>query len=165
MLKNISPLAICLTLSLLALAAALVAEFHYDMAPCILCLAQRVPHVLAILCIAAVVILGKQQRNLCTALILVYLAGSATGIYQVGVEQAWWGINDTGEATCTAPDTKILEIEKLYENMSGNPLGDCSQPEFSFHGVTFAGMNAALCLFLAGIAFYSRRNYDKKIFA
>jgi disulfide bond formation protein DsbB len=164
MAKNLSPLAICLTCSLLALAAAIVAEFHFDMAPCILCLAQRVPHVLAIVCIGAAIMLSRQQRSLCTALALVYLAGSATGIYQVGVEQAWWGINDTGEATCTTPDTRIFEIEKLYENMSGNPLGDCSQPEFAFHGITFAGMNALLCLLLAIVAFYGRRNYEKKIF-
>ncbi|HRJ11662.1 MAG TPA: disulfide bond formation protein B [Alphaproteobacteria bacterium] len=154
------PLFACLFFSILALAAALVAEFVFAMPPCILCLAQRVPHLLAIILICGVIALKKFYRPALIVLAILYLGGVGTGTYQVGVEQRWWGttMHVGGEQSCTISDNASDDVSKLYESMSGNPLSDCAHPAFSFHGITFAGMNALLCLMLMGLAIYGVKN-------
>ena len=155
-----SPLFICFALSLLALAAALYAEFGLGMAPCILCLAQRLPHVLAVIIIAATTTLRRGRRLALWLLIPTYLLGTGIGLYQVGVEQAWWGVTQTEKSCALSENTAVENIEALYENMSGTAMGDCAQPAFSFYGITFAAMNATLCFMLAGFIFYHVRKND-----
>lgn len=154
--SHLTPQVICaviLATSLLALAAAFTAEFGFHLIPCILCLAQRVPFALAILISAGVLLSKKCHRPALVLLTLLFLLNTSIAVFQVGEEQKWWGVNATGDSqVCTAPNVAVQNIEDLYQSMSGNPLGDCAHPAFSFHGITFAVMNAFLCLFLCGLA-------------
>lgn len=153
------PLFACLFFSILALAGALIAEFAFGIAPCVLCLMQRLPHIAAILIISLFIVLKKPYRPALIVLSVLYLLGAGIGAYQLGVEQQWWGITQQadGNASCTISDNASDDVGALYESMSGTPLGDCAHPAFSFYGVTFAGMNALLCLMLMGIAIYGVR--------
>jgi len=142
-------------LSALALAAAFTAEFGFHIAPCILCLAQRVPFVLAIVVFGAAWIEPRLQKTVFLLLIILFLVNAGIGAFQVGEEQKWWGLNAAGDSqVCTAPNQTVQNIEELYQSMSGTALGDCAHPAFSWHGVTFAAMNIVLCLFLAAVAGY-----------
>lgn len=156
------PLLACLFFSILALVAALVAEFGFGIAPCILCLAQRVPHALVIILASFVLATKKLQRPVLFVLVIVYLAGAGVGAYQVGVEQKWWGVVGEEQACTMSESTAVSDIETMYENMSGTAMGDCAHPEISFHGITFAGLNMLLCLCLMGLALYGARNGDRK---
>lgn len=147
-----------LVVSLFALAAAFYAEFALGLTPCILCLAQRVPFVLAVLIAGAAWITQKFHRPALALLALLFLLNTGVAIFQVGEEQRWWGVNAAGDSRiCTAPNVTVQNIEDLYQSMSGNPLGDCAHPAFSFHGITFAVMNAVLCLCLAGLCIRALR--------
>jgi len=156
-------LCLILGVSLAALGVVFLMEFALHLPPCILCLAQRVPFVLAII-VSGFGLAKVRWRTialwLLTALFFINLG---IAIFQVGEEQKWWGINAAGDsAVCTAPNAATQSVEDLYASMSGNPLGDCAHPEFSWHGLTFAAMNAALCFVLTIIAAYgaARGNQD-----
>lgn len=85
----------------------------------------------------------------------LFFINADIAIFQVGEEQSWWGLNESGQsAACTAPNQTMQNIKDLYQNMSGTAMGDCAHPVWSWHGVTFATLNIILCLFLAVISFY-----------
>lgn len=140
-------------ISCFALAAALVGEFVFHLPPCILCLAQRVPFAIAILVALAGLRWPKLQRPVFLLLAILFLGNVGIAGYQVGIEQAWWGLTATGDSQiCTAPNTSAQNVQALYESMTGTAMGDCAHPALSFHGITFAVMNFFLGLFLSGVS-------------
>jgi len=148
-------LSLILGVSLAALGVVFLMEFALHLPPCILCLAQRIPFVLAI--IVSGIALAQMRWRPAALWILagLFLINLCIATFQVGEEQRWWGINATGNSeVCTAPNAATQSVEDLYASMSGNPLGDCAHPEFSWHGLTFAAMNGILCFALTVIAIY-----------
>ena len=75
-----------------ALAVALVAQYGFGLRPCVLCIAQRVPFVLAaLLGLAALTpAAARAQRPLVLLAGLAFLANTALAVYHVGVEDHWW---------------------------------------------------------------------------
>ncbi len=78
-----------------ALAAAFIAQYGFDMAPCVLCIYQRIPFAINILLGLVIYKLAKKNHYNGAALMLVlagivFLTNSALAFYHVGVEQLWW---------------------------------------------------------------------------
>jgi disulfide bond formation protein DsbB len=84
------------SISLLALIMALIAEHVFGLAPCILCIYQRIPYLLgAGIALAGFVLfrffgkpLAAQRATALCA--VVFLAEAALAFYHSGVEQHWW---------------------------------------------------------------------------
>lgn len=150
-----------LIISVLALVAAFTAEFKYHITPCLLCLAQRVPFVLAIV----VALFGLMQplyaQTVFSILAALFFVNVGIAAYQVGIEHQWWGVDAAGNGeVCSAQNLTVENIKDLYQSMSGTPVGDCAHPAFNFHGITFAVLNSllSLLLFLAVVRFrFGRR--------
>ena len=81
--------------SLTALGAALVAQYVFDLEPCILCIYQRVPYAITAVLGIGGAVLARCGKIKPAALFLflssvVFLVGAGIAFYHVGVEQHWW---------------------------------------------------------------------------
>lgn len=83
-------------ISLLALSTALVAQYMFGLAPCILCLYQRVPFIITAILGATGLFVFLKYKNTkivviaATASAVSYLTGSLIALYHSGVERHWW---------------------------------------------------------------------------
>ncbi|MGC2856181.1 disulfide bond formation protein B [Novispirillum sp. DQ9] len=137
-----------LTICAGALAAALIGEHVFGLRPCVLCLTERVPYVLAGAVAAAMAGLPTSPGLRRLGVLLVLLAATANaGIsaYHVGVEQHWWA-----SAVCEAPalDTGV----DLMQALSTPQRPACDEVSFTLFGISLAGYNFLLSTALAAFA-------------
>lgn len=153
--------AVVMAISAAALASALTGEHVFGLEPCILCLYERVPYVLAGLVAAAMLGLPTTPglRRLGAALILAaFLAGVGLSAYHVGVEQHWWA-----SAVCEAGQQPLggLSGLDLREALTRPQRPACDQVAWTLFGVSLAGYNLILSLglsaFVASAIVRSRR--------
>jgi disulfide bond formation protein DsbB len=138
-----------------ALAAAWGAQLIGGLAPCHLCLLQRVPYYVG-LPLAAAVALGAWRGlppawlrlGLClVALAMLTTAGIAA--YHAGVEWGWWA----GPADCSGENLKPLgSVDDLLSQMNATQVVRCDVPALVVLGLSMAGWNALLSLGLALVA-------------
>jgi len=121
--------------------------FQYigGLAPCVLCLWQRWPHLLALL-------VGLLSLKVNRA--WVYLAGSASaatsagiGIFHAGVEQGYW----SGLKSCAGNlDVTALSTQDALEAILTSNIAKCDAVAWEMAGLSMASWNAfaSLCLAL-----------------
>lgn len=85
---------IIISISVFALAGALISQHVFGLEPCILCLYQRIPYALAIGAGLGGLLL-KEQGSLIKAVpsglcIFIFLTNFIIATHHVGVEQKWW---------------------------------------------------------------------------
>ncbi|MGE5477835.1 MAG: disulfide bond formation protein B [Bacteroidales bacterium] len=134
-----------LAISVAALATALIAQYGFGLKPCVLCLTQRVPFVVAGL-LAAMALLGRAApwRRLLMALAgLAFLVNSAIAVYHVGVEQKWW------QSSCAPAEQGAVAVTDLAAMMAKPVEARCDEPAWAWHGITMAAMNI---VFSGGLA-------------
>jgi disulfide bond formation protein DsbB len=134
-----------LAISVAALATALIAQYGFGLKPCVLCLTQRVPFVVAGL-LAAAALLGRAApwRRLLMALAgLAFFVNSAIAVYHVGVEQKWW------QSSCAPAEKGTVAVTDLAAMMAKPVEARCDEPAWAWHGITMAAMNI---LFSGGLA-------------
>lgn len=141
-------------------AALLIGAFAFQyiggLAPCDLCLQQRWPHGVAILCGLAFLVVpaGILARFLAVIAAVAVTVGAGIAVYHVGVEQAWW----PGPATCTAPEPGALSAGDLMTQILETPVVLCDQIAWSLWGISMPGWNAILSGLLA-IAWFGAARY------
>lgn len=132
-------------ISSLVLLTALAFEHIGGLNPCPLCLQQRYAYYLVIplsfVCYLIAEDHGKQNvfkfgMTICG---LAVLANTGLGAYHAGVEWALW----PGPDSCTATSGGTL-----IPDLSGPPPVPCTQAAWRFLGISMAGYNAAISLFL-----------------
>lgn len=146
--------AFVLSVCLMSLALALVAQYAFDLRPCILCLVQRGPFALAAVLAAVALRRPPLARSLLQLAGLALLINGGIAVYHVGVEQHWWV-----SAVCPAGDLggKLLVADLLAE-MNKPVEVHCDQPAWSFHGITMAALNVPFSALLGLIILaFSRR--------
>lgn len=138
--------------SVSALAAAFIAQYGFDLQPCILCIYQRWPFAIAtVLCLAALLPLFRPvAANLLLLSALVLFVNTGIAGYHVGVEQHWW----TGSEACVGPGGggKALTLAELRAQIMATPITRCDEVAFSLFGISMAGYNV---LFSIGLAVYA----------
>jgi disulfide bond formation protein DsbB len=131
------PALFVLAASALALGAAFIAQYGYGLRPCNLCLAQRVPFVIAGLAALAALRLPEGVRPLALLLAgVAFLANAGIAGYHVGVEQHWWA-----SAVCSGDPTGPLSVADLMAEMTRPVEVRCDQPQWAWHGITMAALN------------------------
>lgn len=140
-----------------ALAGALAGEHLFGLRPCVLCLTERVPYVVAGAVAAAMAGLPTSPGLRRLGVLLVLLAAAAnTGIsaYHIGVEQHWWA-----SAVCGAAELDA-SID-LMQSLSTPQRPACDEVSFTLFGISLAGYNfllsTALTAFAAVALFGPRR--------
>ena len=148
------PVILLLLASVLALAAAFVAQYGFDLQPCVLCLYQRWPYGVVIVLALGALAVPKYRGWLLALIGLVLLVDAGIAGFHVGVEQQWWD----GTTECTgAPIGSATTLEELRKQVMEAPVVRCDQVAWSLAGISMAGWNFIACLVLAGFAFVAAR--------
>lgn len=137
--------------SVLALAAALIAQYGFGLHPCELCLYQRIPYSV-ILLTGVVGLVWRKGNMLLPIALLALLAEIALAIYHVGVEQHWW--LSGGCSSGSTPDS----LDALKADIMGAAIVRCDEAAFQFLTISMAGWNiiyASLLLIYAIISLIS----------
>lgn len=139
------------------LAVAYAFQYVGGLAPCALCLYQRIPYGVVIVLAAATVIFAGLlgRRGVAAAALasaLVFLAGAAIAGFHVGVEQHWW----EGLSACGSGGAD-LSIEELKAQILAAPVVRCDEVLWSLLGISMAGYNFLASLAFAGASLWAAR--------
>jgi disulfide bond formation protein DsbB len=132
-----------------ALTAALVGEKGFGLAPCILCLYERIPYAVAGLVGLAMIALPTSPRLRSLGLWLVltaFVVGVGLSAFHVGVEQHWWE-----SPACTGGPLGAVSVDDLMAAIQKPVRPACDDIQWSFMGITLAGFNFVYSLVLAGL--------------
>jgi len=141
--------------SVLSLAAALTAQYMFGLAPCILCIYQRVPFVLtALLALAGLVLAYRAERVKVAAFLVllcgvIFWVGAGIAFYHVGVEQHWWVSHLEG----CAVDFAAANPQDLMALLDSRPAVRCDEIPWAdpLFGISMAGYNAILSLIVGAL--------------
>lgn len=125
-----------LAASVMALAAAFIAQYVFGLRPCILCLIQRVPFAIAG-ALAGATLLGPARlgRALMGLAGLAFLVNAGIAFYHVGVEQSWW------LSACVPTESGPVAVHDLAALMSKPVEARCDEPAWQWRGITMAALN------------------------
>jgi disulfide bond formation protein DsbB len=135
-----------------------------DILPCPLCLEQRYAYYLAIplAALTALLAAGNGSRSLVLAglvvLALAALANAVLGAYHAGVEWRFW----PGPADCTGPIGDLGSAGSLLERLDKTKVILCDEVQWRFLGLSLAGYNVLISLFMAAIAAWGIRMSSKR---
>ena len=151
------PAPAALTVAVIGAAAILGAYFFQyvlKLAPCPLCLDQRIPYYIGIP-LALVLAFGAARgapetiiRLGLAVLAIVFLVGAGLGIYHAGIEWKFW----PGPAECSGPLQSIGGGGDLLSQMQSTSVVRCDEAAWRLLGISLAGYNVLISLALALIA-------------
>jgi disulfide bond formation protein DsbB len=129
-------------LSAAALAGAYFSQYVLGLAPCPLCLYQRIPHAVIIILGFGALFLARRHRVKPAAFViflsgLAALTGAVIASYHVGVEHHWWA---SFLEACTADLSQGDLLEKIQQTAAVR----CDTVAWSLFGISMAGYNALL---------------------
>ncbi|MHA1565473.1 MAG: disulfide bond formation protein B [Alphaproteobacteria bacterium] len=142
------PAAILLA-SLAMFGGALAFQYIGGMAPCTLCIYQRIPYGVTIALAVLALLLSRQLSPQVLAFVvalcgLVFAAGATVAAFHVGVEQHWWA----GLSSCSSNIDPNLSLAELKAQILAAPVVRCDDIAWSMFGISMAGYN-----FLASVVF------------
>jgi disulfide bond formation protein DsbB len=134
-------------------AAAILGAFYFQyfmkLAPCPLCLEQRIPYYVGIP-LALIVAFAAWQKAPgwligfgFAALAVIFLIGAGLGVYHAGIEWKFW----PGPTECSGPLGQIGG-GGLLEQMQATSVVRCDQAAWRLMGISLAGYNVLISLFL-----------------
>jgi disulfide bond formation protein DsbB len=131
-------------ISFLSLISAFVAEYGFDLKPCILCIWQRWPHALvAILGLIFIFMRNRIDSGIVSLFLLycvvMYATGTGIAAYHVGVEQHWW----VGTPSCGVPAIDPNDINAIRELINSKTVR-CDEPAWVLFGLSMAAYNTLL---------------------
>ncbi len=143
-----------------AIVIALGFEHIGNLAPCPLCLQQRLAYYAAIpLGIGAALLFASGYRSTARGILLLLalmmLGNAGLGIYHAGAEYGFW----PGPATCGGDgDLSGNLLDRLDEVR----IVPCDQAAWTLGGISLAGFSALLSLALAGIALFASLRRERQ---
>ena len=129
-------------------------EFVMKLAPCPLCLEQRIPYYIAIplALIVLAATYAKAPRWLLVAALAIVAAAmlwnAGLGIYHAGIEWKWW----PGPQDCSAPISNLGSAGNLLRQLEDINVVRCDEAAWRFLGLSLAGWNVVISLGLAAVA-------------
>ncbi len=151
---------ILLAISIFSITSALIAEYFYNLQPCILCLKQRHPYYFFLIVIFFILFVLPKYKFISSFLIqLGSIYGLFYSIWHVGVENQLL----KGPAKCSA-DLSIYENKTDLKNqIFNNQVISCDEVVWSFFGLSAATLNTLVLLFIFVInGLYIYSYYAKK---
>lgn len=142
-----------------------VAEYRFNIQPCILCVYQRYIFSICLLWCVIGCIVGDVPKWLWVILSLSFVAGLIFSVYQVGVELHWW----QGPESCSGINTmKNLEnlnpeqaLEQFRKNLLNNNIVRCDQVNWRILGIS-ATIWTAIFYFFAIVLLWGQRWFKQK---
>jgi len=131
-------------------------QYGLGLAPCPLCLQQRVPYYVAVP-LAVVVALASRRhapRGLIIAglgvVVVAMLINVGLGIYHSGIEWKWW----PGPQDCSGP-LSPLGSRGLLEQLQSINVVRCDEAPWRFLGLSLAGYNVLTSGLMAALALWA----------
>jgi disulfide bond formation protein DsbB len=139
-----------------AMAAALIAQYGFALAPCEMCWWQRYAHIgaLVVAILALVVPCARAQSALFWLAVLAIALSGLIGGYHAGVEYHWW----QGVTTCSS--TRLAGGNALDAILSA-PVIRCDVPAWTLFGISMAGYNFFGSLGAAAVIAVLARNKER----
>ena len=147
-------------ISLIAISIALIAEYIFNLQPCVMCLKQRQPYYF-ILLIFILFYFFKNINNLWFYLLvqLASLYGLFYSIWHVGIEQKIL----SGPASCSGGLSISESVENLKEQIIGKAIINCEDVVWGFLGISAATINTFLLLLIFFLnAIYIQKHHASK---
>jgi disulfide bond formation protein DsbB len=147
-----------------AIAGAWFFQLVIGLAPCHLCLGQRVPYYIAIplALIVAATAWRKAPRGLVigglVALALLMAWGAYLGVFHAGVEWKLW----TGPTDCTGAAELGPGADFMKRLQGGINLQRCDEAAWRFLGISLAGYNALIASALTLVALCGARETARR---
>jgi len=131
-------------------------QYVVKLAPCPLCLEQRLPYhiVIPLSLLIAIAALVRAPRALVTvgllAIAIAMLCSAALGAYHAGVEWHWW----PGPTDCSGPVTDFTAKGSILSQLQSVRVVRCDEAAWRLFGISLAGYNVLVSLLMAAIAAY-----------
>lgn len=148
-MSRTAPLVV-LILSAVIVGIVLLSQYWGRLVPCELCLYERWPYYAAIALTALALVAGRRDASRAALLLaaLIFLASAVLAFYHVGVEQHWFA----GPTACTAAPLGKGSIADLRKQLLATPVVRCDQVQWSFAGVSLAGLNLVASLIMIAVS-------------
>ena len=134
-------------LSFIALSFAYFVEFVLGHEPCNLCKIERIPYIGSIILISFLIFTNKWEKIILSIILLLFIFGSVTSIYHVGIEQ---GIISESLLCELGLNTNIQNSDDLLKSLEKTPIS-CKDVTFKIFGLSLATFNAFLSIVISYI--------------
>ena len=134
-------------LSFIALSFAYFVEFVLGHKPCNLCKIERIPYIGSIILISFLIFTNKWEKIILSIILLLFIFGSVTSIYHVGIEQ---GIISESLLCELGLNTNIQNSDDLLKSLEKTPIS-CKDVTFRIFGLSLATFNAFLSIVISYI--------------
>ena len=134
-------------LSFIALSFAYFVEFILGHEPCNLCKIERIPYIGSIIIISFLIFTNRWERILLSITLLLFIFGSVTSVYHVGIEQ---GVFSESLLCELSLNTNIKNPEDLLKSLEKAPIS-CKDVTFKIFGLSLATFNAFLSIVISYI--------------
>ena len=134
-------------LSFIALSFAYFVEFVLGHEPCNLCKIERIPYIGSIILISFLIFTNKWEKIILSIILLLFIFGSVTSIYHVGIEQ---GIISESLLCELGLNTNIQNSDDLLKSLEKTPIS-CKDVTFRIFGLSLATFNAFLSVVISYI--------------
>ena len=140
--------------SFIALSFAYFVEFVLGHEPCNLCKIERIPYIGAIILISFLIFTNKWEKIILSIILLLFIFGSVTSIYHVGIEQ---GIISESLLCELGLNTNIQNTNDLLKSLEKTPIS-CKDVTFKIFGLSLATFNAFLSIVISYILYQQLKN-------
>ncbi|MEW6122118.1 MAG: disulfide bond formation protein B [Pseudomonadota bacterium] len=143
--------------SAVTLAAAWFFQLVIGLAPCPLCLDQRIAYYVAVpLALILAFLAARGRPGLARAglwVLALLMAGNAVlAVYHAGIEWHFW----QGPTTCTG--TAPVAVSDIMSALKTAHVPRCDEAAWRLFGISMAGWNALIALALAAVAVMGARS-------
>jgi len=143
--------------SFIALFSAFFIEYILGHQPCNLCLIERIPYVLSIMIIIAILLIKKNQKFLVMLLILTFIFSFAISFYHFGIEQGFF----QESSVCGVKSlTEIITKEDLLKQLSEKTIS-CKDVTFRIFGLSLTSINIVISLLFIITLLKIFKEYEK----
>ena len=143
--------------SFIALISAFFIEYILGHQPCNLCLIERIPYVLSIMIIMAILLIRKNQKFLVMLLILTFIFSFAISFYHFGIEQGFF----QESSVCGVKSlTEIITKEDLLKQLSEKTIS-CKDVTFRIFGLSLTSINIVISLLFIITLLKIFKKYEK----
>ena len=133
--------------SFIALSFAYFVEFILVHEPCNLCKIERIPYIGSIILGSLLIFLNRWEKTILLLILLLFVFGSATSIYHVGIEQGFFSESFLCKLNI---NNSIQNPEELLKNLEKTPIS-CEDVTFRIFGLSLATINAVLSVVISYI--------------
>lgn len=134
-------------LSFLSLSFAYFVEFVLGHEPCNLCKIERIPYIGAIILGSLIIFINKWEKTILIFILLLFLFGTLTSIYHVGIEQ---GFFEESLLCDLSTNNEIQNTEELLKTLE-NTTVSCKEVTFRILGLSLATFNAVFSIIISYI--------------